>query len=68
MFVFSVNCHFPTMQNDIANEAKVCFSLDEAKEFIKDRWEWFLKNILEDNNIIMTDEENILKKYLQTLV
>ena len=43
--VFSVSCHFPTMQNDIANENKVCNSLDEAKDFVKDRWEWFLNAI-----------------------
>jgi hypothetical protein len=41
--VFNAYCHFPTMQNDIANEHKACNSLDEAKNFIKERWEWFLK-------------------------
>ena len=40
--VFSVSCHFPTLQNDTSNEHKVCFSLEEAKEFVKERWEWFL--------------------------
>ena len=43
--VFSVSCHFPTMQNDTANENKVCFSLDEAKNFVKERWEWFLRTV-----------------------
>jgi len=43
--VFSVSCHFPTMQNDTANEHSVFFSLDEAKDFIKERWEWFLKAV-----------------------
>jgi len=43
--IFSVSCHFPTMQNDTANEHKLCFSLDEAKEFVQDRWEWFLNEV-----------------------
>jgi len=43
--VFSVSCHFPTMENDTANENKVCFSLDEAKHFVKERWEWFLRTV-----------------------
>lgn len=42
---YSVTCHFPTMQNDTANEHKICSSLDEAKEFVKERWEWFLKAV-----------------------
>jgi hypothetical protein len=40
--VFTVSCHFPTMQNDTANEHKVCYNIDEAKDFVKERWEWFL--------------------------
>ena len=43
--VFTVACHFPTMQNDTANEHKVCNSLDEAKAFVKERWEWFLNAV-----------------------
>lgn len=43
--VFMVTCHFPTRQSDIANEYKVCYSLDEAKEFVKERWEWFLSAV-----------------------
>lgn len=43
--IFSVTCHFPTMQNDLANEHKICFSIDEAKEFVKERWGWFLKAV-----------------------
>lgn len=43
--IFSVSCHFPTMQNDTANEHKVLHSLDEAKDFVKERWEWFLNKI-----------------------
>ena len=43
--VYIVSCHFPTMQNDTANENKVCFSLDEAKEFVKKRFEWFLRTV-----------------------
>ena len=41
---FSVSCNFPTMANETANEHKGCFSLDEAKDFIKERWEWFKEN------------------------
>lgn len=43
--IFSATCHFPTMQNDLANEHKVFYSLDEAKDFIKERWGWFLKAV-----------------------
>jgi len=43
--IFSVFCHFPTMQNDTANEHKVCLTLNEAKDFIDGRWEWFLENV-----------------------
>ncbi len=43
--IFSVTCHFPTMQNDTANEHKVFFSLEKAKEFIKESWEWFLNAV-----------------------
>lgn len=39
--VFSVICHFPTMQNDTANEHKICSSFEEAKEFVNERWNWF---------------------------
>jgi hypothetical protein len=40
--VFLVSLSFPTMQNDTANEHKVFFSLEESKDFVKERWEWFL--------------------------
>jgi|TARA_B110000240_G_scaffold189932_1_gene230510 hypothetical protein len=43
--VFTVACHFPTMQNDTANEHKVFNSLDEAKDFVKERWDWFVNAI-----------------------
>ena len=43
--IFLVTCHFPTRQSDIANEHKVCYSLDEAKEFVRERWEWFLSAV-----------------------
>lgn len=43
--VFSVTCYFPTMENDMANEYKTFFNLDEAKDFVKERWEWFLNTI-----------------------
>lgn len=42
---FVVSCHFPTMQNDSANEHKICSSLEEAKDFVKERWEWFLNEV-----------------------
>lgn len=44
--VFVVSCHFPTMQNDSANEHKVCNSLNEAKGFVEERWKWFLGAVL----------------------
>ncbi len=43
--LFTVSCYFPTMSNDTANEHKVCNSLDEAKDFIEERWEWFLNEV-----------------------
>jgi len=43
--IFSVTCHFPTMQNDTANEHKVCNSFEEAKHFVYQKWNWFLKEI-----------------------
>ena len=39
---FCVTCHFPTMQNDTANESKVFFSLEDSKEFVSERWNFFL--------------------------
>jgi hypothetical protein len=43
--IFLVSLHFPTMQNDTANENKVFNSINEAKEFVRERWDWFLKHI-----------------------
>ena len=43
--IFSVSCHFPTMQNDTANEHKICYSINESKEFVNERWNWFLNVI-----------------------
>ena len=40
--VFCASCHFPTMQNDTANESKVFFSLEDAKDFVSERWNFFL--------------------------
>lgn len=42
---FSVSCNFPTVKySDIGTEHKVCDSLDEAKDFISNRWNWFKEN------------------------
>jgi hypothetical protein len=41
-YTFCASCHFPTMQNDIANETKVFFSLGDAKDFVYERWNFFL--------------------------
>jgi hypothetical protein len=30
------------MQNDTAKESKVFFSLEEAKDFVSERWSFFL--------------------------
>lgn len=43
--LFTVSCSFPTMQNDTANEHRMFDSLDEAKYFVKERWEWFLNAV-----------------------
>ena len=43
--LFSVSCNFPTMQNDTANEHKICNSIYESKDFVNERWNWFLKAI-----------------------
>lgn len=43
--IFRVTCHFPTMQNDTANEHKIFYSLEEAKEFVSERWNWFLNAV-----------------------
>jgi len=43
--VFSASCHFPTMNNDTATEHKIFDSYDEAKEFVSERWNWFLSNV-----------------------
>ena len=40
-YTFCASCHFPTTQNDTANEYKVCFSLEDAKDFISERWIFF---------------------------
>lgn len=43
--MFSVSCHFPTVQNDTANEHKAFDSLEDAKYFINERWNWFANKI-----------------------
>jgi hypothetical protein len=45
--IFSVSCHFPTLQNDTANEHKICHSIEEAKEFVNEKWKWFINKINE---------------------
>ena len=40
--VFCASCHFPTMQNDTANEHKIFNSFEDAKKFVDERWRWFL--------------------------
>ena len=40
--VFCASCHFPTMQNDTANEHKTFENFEEAKDFVSERWNWFL--------------------------
>lgn len=42
---YSVSLHFPTLNNDTANEHKVFMSLQEAKEFVSERWKWFLNAV-----------------------
>ena len=43
--VFCASCHFPTMQNDTANEHKTFETFKEAKDFVSERWIWFLNAI-----------------------
>lgn len=42
---FIVSLHFPTMQNDTANEHKTFASLKNSKQFIEKKWNWFIENI-----------------------
>lgn len=42
--LFFASCHFPTMQNDTSNEHKGFDSFKDAKEFVEERWNWFLLN------------------------
>ena len=42
---YSVSLHFPTLNNDTATEHKTFYSLDEAKEFVNERWNWFLNAV-----------------------
>jgi len=42
---FIAYCHFPTMNNNTAKESKICATSNESKEFVKERWEWFLKKV-----------------------
>ena len=43
--VFFVKNHFPTMQNDTANEIEHFYTLDEAKDYLSKKWKWFLTNV-----------------------
>jgi len=45
-FIASLN--FPTKQNDEPNEHLVCFNFIECKNFIYERWNWFLNSVLND--------------------
>lgn len=44
---YSVSLLFPTLNNDTATEHKIFYSLDEAKEFVSERWNWFIEKINE---------------------
>lgn len=44
---YSVSLHFPTLNNDTATEHKVFMTLQEAKEFVSERWNWFKNKINE---------------------
>lgn len=46
--VFCVTCNFPTKYGACANEHKVFETLEESKEFIKERWKWFKSNVLNE--------------------
>lgn len=38
---YSATLHFPTLNNDTATEHEIFYSLDEAKEFVNEKWNWF---------------------------
>ena len=44
---YSTTLHFPTLNNDTATEHETFYSLDEAKEFINEKWNWFIEKINE---------------------
>ena len=44
---YSVSLHFPTLNNDTAREHRVFITLQEAKEFVSERWNWFKNKINE---------------------
>ena len=44
-YTYLVENKFPTMYNDSSTETKVCDSLQEAKDFVEERWEWFINQV-----------------------
>lgn len=44
-FIYFVDNKFPTMYNDSARECKVFKTLKDAKEFVFDKWNWFVDNV-----------------------
>lgn len=47
---YSVLLNFPTLNNDAGTEHKMCYSLDEAKEFVDEKWSWFIEKIKNGEN------------------
>lgn len=47
---YSVLLNFPTLNNDAGTEHKVLYSLDEAKEFVNEKWSWFIEKIKNGEN------------------
>tara|TARA_R110000787_G_scaffold7178_8_gene24733 strand:+ start:2499 stop:2759 length:261 start_codon:yes stop_codon:yes gene_type:complete len=43
--LFFVDNKFPTMYNDSARETEAFKTLYEAKEFVEERWEWFINHV-----------------------
>ena len=44
-FFYFVDNRFPTLYNDSSTDHKVCNSLQEAKDFVQERWDWFTNHV-----------------------
>jgi len=42
---FSVSLYFPTLNNDLARDHQTFKTCKEAKNFIQERWDWFIEHV-----------------------